>query len=478
MANSGIFASIFGSSRKLETEPLDTAQDQAVDKDLFVAETETTMPIEEPRILERVVETEVPDESLEMSLESSLETFDAAEFSEFSSNPSERRISEQAKRRQKELAEIRSDIGYFDEHLTKNELFAVRARENLKKVKEFIQESELELNSTESLRDEIEEKEQFISRLTEDKEELQRRMIEQDAQLIAEGNRIAEIRTALEETRSAHTELTDKYSSASSEARSLSRIREDLENTNSALNSKLSEARSENHVFNETIERQSRELSEYLDNTSELEKTVFELEKNASRLTSQRDRLSAELAEKTESIAQLKSEVLEFRSSAENLRNELQSKERHAADRLRSREDEIFSLKSEIDTLHSQLSVRTQMFNQAQNEMNSAKAIAKVAKDSASEVESRLVSSNLQREMEQKQLMEANSEISELNSRYKGLLKELEQTKQENETLRRLQKVYEEQTQRAANVQLKPAVSIVSNNTENNTPKGGKSSRH
>ena len=102
--------------------------------------------------------------------------------------------------------------------------------------------------------------------------------------------------------------------------------------------------------------------------------------------------------------------------------------------------------------MHSQITVRTQMFNQAQNEMNSAKAVAKVARDTAEEVERRLVEANLLRESEQKALMDANEEISEVNARYARLLQELEQTKQENANLRRFQQIYEENARRAVNL--------------------------
>ena len=58
-------------------------------------------------------------------------------------------------------------------------------------------------------------------------------------------------------------------------------------------------------------------------------------------------------------------------------------------------------------------------------------------------VERRLVEANLLRESEQKALMDANEEISEVNARYARLLQELEQTKQENANLRRFQQIYE-----------------------------------
>ncbi len=87
--------------------------------------------------------------------------------------------------------------------------------------------------------------------------------------------------------------------------------------------------------------------------------------------------------------------------------------------------------------------------------MNSAKAMAKVAKDSAEEMEARLVQNNMEIEQLRRKLMESNEEISELNARYSRVLKDLEQTKRENSGLQRIQKFHDEQARRMAGLDVK-----------------------
>ena len=364
------------------------------------------------------------------------------------------RLSTEALHKRRSIHKIRSDLNYFQEQLSQNELFASKARDNLRIMAKFMQDTELELSTVDQLSRENKENTNRVLQLTEELEDVRLTLIEKNVELSAETNRVGEIREMLEESRSSNTELTERLNNAMNEIRSVNRVRTELENEHNAISIKLADVESENRVFGETIERQTREISGYLDSKSELEKTVEEQQKQQNRLHVQRDRMGAELLEKTESVRTMKEANLELRSSNEALRKELESKQRHATSKLKSREDEIFALKSEIDTLHSQLSVRKQMFNQAQNETNSARAIAKVAKDSVAEVEARLVSANLQREIEQKNLVAANNELAELSGRYKSLLKQLDRITQENESLRHLQQFYGEQADRAAHAAL------------------------
>ncbi len=376
-------------------------------------------------------------------------------------------MSESAKERKRALESMRSDISYFDDQLTRSELFANRARDNMKKFKEFLRQSELELDEVNTLKLAVEEKDRAIMNLAQQVSQFEITSAEKDSELLAEANRIAELREALEEVRLENNELAETVDQRQSELRSLMRQRDQLDTKANGLAMELNEIASEKQVLEETSERMERDLSEQLALNSSLSKQVNELTVNAERVTANRDKLNADLRDSKARIAELKAEFLELRSSHDAMREEMVSQERYSSDRLRSREAEIYSLKSEIDSLHSQITVRTQMFNQAQNEMNSAKAVAKVARGTAEEVERRLVEANLLRESEQKALMDANEEISEVNARYARLLQELEQAKQENVNLRRFQQIYEENARRAVNlgIQDEPGISRSSNKT-------------
>ncbi|MGI9355137.1 MAG: hypothetical protein ACR2PF_08265 [Rhizobiaceae bacterium] len=376
-------------------------------------------------------------------------------------------MSEGAKQRKRTLDSMRSDINYFDDQLTRSELFANRARDNLKKFKEFVRNSELELDEINKLKLAVEEKDRAIMNLAQQVSQFEISSAEKDSELLAEANRIAELREALEEVRLENNELAETVDQRQSELRSLMRQRDQLDTKANGLAMELNEVAAEKQVLDETSERMERDLTEQLALNSSLSKQVNEMTVNIERVSANRDKLNADLRDSKGRIAELKAELLELRSSHEAMREEMVSQERYGADRLRSREAEIYSLKSEIDSLHSQITVRTQMFNQAQNEMNSAKAVAKVARGTAEEVERRLVEANLLRESEQKALMDANEEISEVNARYARLLQELEQTKQENAGLRRFQQIYEENARRAVNlgIQEEPGISRSSSKT-------------
>ncbi|MDD9911241.1 MAG: hypothetical protein OXR62_16355 [Ahrensia sp.] len=364
-------------------------------------------------------------------------------------------LSEGDKQRKRVLESMRADINYFDDQLTRSELFATRARDNMKKFKEFLRNSEIELEEISGLKAAVSEKDRSINALAQQVSQLEISSAEKDSELLAEANRIVELREALEEVRTENNELAETVDQRQSELRGLMRQRDQLDTRANGLASELNEIAAEKQVLEETAERLERELTEQLALNSNLSKQVNEMTINLERVSANRDKFNADLRDSKERIAELKSELLELRSSNESMREEMQSQERYSADRLRSREAEIYSLKSEIDSLHSQITVRTQMFNQAQNEMNSAKAVAKVARGTAEEVERRLVEANLLRESEQKALMDANEEISEVNARYARLLQELEQTKQENAGLRRFQQIYEENARRAVNLGIK-----------------------
>jgi len=369
-------------------------------------------------------------------------------------------MSEGAKQRKRTLDSMRSDINYFDDQLTRSELFANRARDNLKKFKEFVRNSELELDEINGLKLAVEEKDRAIMNLAQQVSHYEISSAEKDSELLAEANRIAELREALEEVRLENNELAETVDQRQSELRSLMRQRDQLDTRANGLAMELNEVAAEKQVLDETSERMERDLTEQLALNSSLSKQVNEMTVNIERVSANRDKLNADLRDSKGRIAEVKAELLELRSSHEAMREEMVSQERYGADRLRSREAEIYSLKSEIDSLHSQITVRTQMFNQAQNEMNSAKAVAKVARGTAEEVERRLVEANLLRESEQKALMDANEEISEVNARYARLLQELEQTKQENAGLRRFQQIYEENARRAVNLGIQEETGI------------------
>ncbi len=364
-------------------------------------------------------------------------------------------MSEEAKARKRKMTSIRGDLTYFDEQMTKAEIFAVKSRENFKKLKDFLHESEMELDQVDDLKAELRDKGNEIKRLSERTVELRTALSEKDAKLISEEARLVETRDMLERARGETTGVVEQLSDSENEVRDLKKSKMALEAANAQAAARLVDLEAENHIFNDMIERHTKEITAYSNSNRELEKRVAELEKYQNALKNERDRLSGVLMQREDRISKMVNIEQELRSSNENLREEVASKDRHSADKLRSREDEIYSLKSEVDTLQSQLSVRTQMFNQGQQDMNSAKAMAKVAKDSAEEMEARLVQNNMEIEQLRRKLMESNEEISELNARYSRVLKDLEQTKRENSGLQRIQKFHDEQARRMAGLDVK-----------------------
>lgn len=355
-------------------------------------------------------------------------------------------MSPVAQERRRAVDGIRQDLSYFDDQLTKNEIFAVKTRENLRKIEDLLHRSEIDLEEITTLKSDLSSQSKQLKSATEQVSDLSIQLADTNTKLRAEAERVDELRGSLESTRLENTELTEQLSNERNRTRTLSKQVSQLESLSSRLEAKLVDLKSENHVFNETIERQNAEIAQVSAEHREMDKRVAEIEKMNGLLQNERDKLSATLNDRQERIANLTSERLALQSSNESLKVEMNSKERHAADKLRGRDDEIFTLKSEIDTLNSQLNVRKQMFAQAQQDMNSAKAMAKVAKDSLAEMEERLVQNNLATEQDRRKLLDANDETSQLNARYTALLKEFDQVKRENASLRRIQQYHEEQS--------------------------------
>ncbi|MDA8870057.1 hypothetical protein N9H93_01535 [Rhizobiaceae bacterium] len=352
------------------------------------------------------------------------------------------RVSDESRRRQQALVQMRSDVRAFDEELERSELFAVKTRKHLDRFNAFFQEAESELEMVTALKADLTERNGDVQQLTFRLHKAEEELADRESLLVSERNRVVELRGLLEVARAKASALSESGEASAREVADLIRVRDELESRAAVLDNRVADLSAELRIVGEGKERLERENARLAEENIQHEATALELERTQAQLVTQRDRSLNEVQERNVELGELRSDLLEFRSRTTSLEQELASQERHGQARLRSREEEVTLLKSEIEKLHSQVTVRTQMFKQAQDAMHSAKAAAKVARDTAAEMETRLVESNIAREDDQRDLLNRSSEIVEMNARILDLVNRLDASQRDNENLRKIQQVY------------------------------------
>ncbi len=338
------------------------------------------------------------------------------------------------------LLKVRNDVEDFDHHITQNEIHLKHTREQLIGFRAFVQQTDVELAQIHGLNRQNSDLKKKLDGEDRRANELQNRLDSEMAEHAATKNRNFEFKDVLGTARAEIITLSTGTSKLRAQLKRYETSSSKREALMQGATRKAEQLLAENKVLDEKYQRANFDMNKFYKEATVLQKTIDEINENGRQGTVEIDRLAADLTGATESIDKYQAENVELRSRLDNMIAESAAIDKRNNSKIRIRDEEMYSLRSQVEGLQSELRVRNQMLTQVTEEGSKLDDELKIATSTAQSTREQLAHAVSQNEEQRKSLTEANERIAEVNKRYKGMLGELEQSRQENLRLKRLLK--------------------------------------
>jgi DNA repair exonuclease SbcCD ATPase subunit len=338
------------------------------------------------------------------------------------------------------LLKVRNDVEDFDHHITQNEIHLKHTREQLIGFRAFVQQTDVELAQIHGLNRQNSDLKRKLDGEDQRASELQSRLDNEIAEHAATKNRNFEFKDVLGTARAEIITLSTGTSKLRAQLKRYETSSSKREALLQGATRKAEQLLAENKVLDEKYQRANFDMNKFYKEATVLQKTIDEINENGRQGTAEIDRLAADLTGATESVDKYQAENVELQSRLDNMIAESAAIDKRNNSKIRIRDEEMYSLRSQVEGLQSELRVRNQMLTQATEEGSKLDEELKIATSKAQSFREQLTHEVSQNEEQRKSLTEANERIAEVNKRYKGMLSELEQSRQENLRLKRLLK--------------------------------------
>ncbi len=338
------------------------------------------------------------------------------------------------------LLKVRKDVEDFDHHITQNEIHLKHTREQLIGFRTFVQQTDVELAQIHRLTRQNDDLKKKLNGEDLRANELQSRLDSEMAEHAATRNRNIEFKEVLGTARAEIITLSTGTSKLRAQLKQYETSSSKREVLSQEATRKAEQLLAENKVLDEKYQRANFDMNKFYKEATVLQKTIDEINENGRQGTAEIDRLSADLTGATETIDKYQAENVELQSRLNNMIAESAAIDKRNISKIRIRDEEMYSLRSQVEGLQSELRVRNQMLTQATEEGSKLDEDLKIATSTAQSTREQLTREVSQNEEQRNSLTEANERIAEVNKRYKGMLAELEHSRQENLRLKRLLK--------------------------------------
>ncbi|MEO1197857.1 MAG: hypothetical protein AAFX39_01295 [Pseudomonadota bacterium] len=340
-------------------------------------------------------------------------------------------------RQRKLVDQTAQDLDTLDENLTQNSFHLNHARDQLKSLRDFIQQADVEFDEVHRLRRHLGEQTQARESADHLVQATRRDLDTTRNALSTSETRNVEFRKALEQARREILSLMDQDRKQREEIEDLHALATQREAEILEANRLADKLLADNRSLNECNERLANDLSSSIKSATELEKQFQEVTDSVTHWKREADRSMTDLSETTDKLDATEAELLATQAKLDSTVAETTETHRSLQDRLRMREDELFSMRSRIDAVRSELRVKAEMAAKTAEDLRMARTEARLAKEQVAELSEQLASEVAQRETDRTRLSEANAEISDVNDRFSDLLADLETSRRESTLLKR-----------------------------------------